>query len=82
MLGPVESQNKKEATSISSLAPQQQSTPIQPKKEVSKAGDPKWFKEQSSNQSVKDLRLKIKKINSYSNIEISPILNFPFVNLN
>jgi hypothetical protein len=33
-----------------------------------------WFKEQSSNQSVKNLRLKIKKINSNKKIEISPLL--------
>ena len=33
-----------------------------------------WFKEQSSNQSVKNLRLKIKKINSNNKIEISPLL--------
>ena len=33
-----------------------------------------WLKEQSSNQSVKNLRLKIKKINSNNKIEISPLL--------
>ena len=75
LLENVESQNKKKENSITSSEKNHIKAGKATEAIFSSASvKEEWFKEQSSNQSVKNLRLKIKKINSTNKIEISPLL--------